>query len=122
MKTVIYNQGYNRVENYQIISIERAKLNRLLDEERRTIETLADSVKQQIETTQNLLLTDVQAIWNNIQNHSLIKTVQKRINILTDAYPQFLTQVETVRQRLKKRIIESLEIDKFTVQTSVVFC
>ncbi len=122
MKTVIYNQGYNCVENYQIISIERAKLNRLLDEERRTIETIADSVKQQIETTQNLSLTDVQAIWNNIQNHSLVKTVRKRINILTDAYPQFLTQVETARQRLKNQIIESLEIAKFTAQTATVFC
>lgn len=122
MKTVIYNQGYNRVENYQIISIERAKLNRLLDEERRTIETLADSVKRQIKNTQNLSLTDVQAVWNNIQNHSLVKTVRKRINILTDAYPQFLTQVETARQRLKKRIIESLEIAKFTAQSATVFC
>jgi hypothetical protein len=122
MKTVIYNQGYNRVENYQIISIERAKLNCLLDEERRTIQTLVNSVKRQIETTQNLSLTDVQTIWNNIQNHSLVKTVRKRINILTDAYPQFLTQVETVRQRLKKRIIESLEIAKFTAQTATVFC
>ncbi len=112
----------NRVENYQIISIERAKLNCLLNEERRTIETIADSVKQQIETTQNLSLTDVQAIWKNIQKHSLVETVRKRINILTDAYPQFVNQVETARQRLKKRIIESLEIAKFTAQTSAVFC
>ncbi|MGI8542930.1 MAG: hypothetical protein ACR2MD_05560 [Aridibacter sp.] len=122
MKTVVYHQGYNRVENYQIISIERAKLNRLLEEERRITQTLAGSVKRQIETAQNLSFTDVQTIWNNIQNHTLVKAVRKRINILTDAYPQFLTQVETARRRLKKQIIESLEIAKFTAQTSAVFC
>lgn len=44
MKTQVYNQGYNRIENYQIIFIERAKLNRLLDEERRITQTLAGSL------------------------------------------------------------------------------
>ncbi len=122
MRTVIYHEGYNRVENHQIISIERAKLNRLLDEERRIIETLAHSIKQKVETVKNLSLIDVQAIWDNIQNHSLVETTRKRISILTDAYPQFLTQVETAYKRLKKRIIESLEVAKFTAHTGAVCC
>lgn len=122
MRTVIYHQGYNRVENHQIISIERAKLNRLLDEEQRIIETLAHSIRRQVEIVKNLSLIDVPAIWDNIQNHSLVETIRKRISILTEAYPQFLTKVETVRQFLKKRIIESLEIAKFAAQTSAVFC
>lgn len=114
MKTQVFNQGYNRIENYQIISIERAKLNRLLDEERHITQTLADSLKRQIENMQNLSFSDAQTIWKIIQKHSLIKSVRKRINILTDAYPQFLIQGETAHQRLKKKIIESLEFAKLT--------
>ena len=49
MRTVVFNQGFNRVEHHQIISLERAKLNRLLDEERRFTETLIASVKREIE-------------------------------------------------------------------------
>lgn len=120
MKTVVFNQGYNRIENYQIISIERAKLNRLLDEERRIIETLVGSVKRQIETAFDLSIADVRVIWNNIENHLLVKTVRKQINVLTDAYPQFQTQVETAYERLKKRIIEMLETAKLTAQTAAV--
>ena len=61
-------------------------------------------------------------IWNSIRNHSLVKNVRNRISVLTDAYPQFLSQVETMRQSLKKKIIESLEIVKFTAQTAAVCC
>ena len=121
MKSQVYIQGYNRIENYQIISIERTKLNRLLDEERRIIETLAGSLKRQIEIVLNVSFEDVQTIWNNIESHSLVKTVRKQINILTDAYPQFQKQVETGRERLKKRIIEMLETAKLTAQTAAVF-
>lgn len=120
MKTVVFNQGYNRIENYQIISIERAKLNRLLDEECRIIQTLAGSVKRQIETALNLSFADVKTIWNNIENHSLVKTVRKQINVLTDAYPQFQRQVETAYEQLKNRIIEMLETAKLTAQTAAV--
>ena len=121
MKTVVFREGYNRIENHQIISIERAKLNRLLDEERRIIETLAGSLKRQIETVLNVSFTDVQAVWNNIESHSLVKTVRKQINVLTDAYPQFQTQVKTAYERLKKRIIEMLETAKLTAQTAAVY-
>lgn len=122
MKTQVYNQGYNRIENYRIISIERAKLNRLLDEERRITQTLAASLKNQIETALILSFPDAQMIWNRIRNHALVKKVRNRISLLTDAYPQFLSQVETMRERLKKNIIESLEIAKFTAQTAAICC
>ena len=119
MKTVVFNQGFNRVEHHQIICLERAKLNRLLDEERRITETLAGSIKRKIEAAPNLL-TDLQMAWNKIQNHAFLKTVRERINLLTDAYPQFAGQVETARQRLKNRILESLEIAKFIARTTTV--
>lgn len=122
MKTQVYNQGYNRIENYQIISIERAKLNRLLDEERRITQTLAGSLKRQIENALDLSCADLQMIWNSIRNHALVKNVRNRISLLTDAYPRFLSQVETMRERLKKKIIESLEIVKFTAQTAAICC
>jgi plasmid maintenance system antidote protein VapI len=120
MRTVVFNQGFNRVEHHQIICLERAKLNRLLDEERRITETLAAAIKRQIEAAPNLT-ADAQAVWNDIQNHSLVKAARERINLLTDAYPQFFNQVETARQRLKKRIIESLEIAKSIALTAAVF-
>lgn len=117
MRTVVFNQGFNRVEHHQIVCLERAKLNRLLDEERRIIETLASAIKRQIEAAPKLI-ADVQTAWKDIQNHSLVKAVRERINLLTDAYPQFLNQVETARQRLKKRILDWLEIAKSTARTA----
>jgi plasmid maintenance system antidote protein VapI len=119
MKTVVFNQGFNRVEHHQIICLERAKLNWLLDEERRITETLAGSVKRQIEAAPNLI-TDLQTAWNEIQNHLFLKAVRERINLLTDAYPQFLIQVETARQRLKKRIIDALDMTKHLARTATV--
>lgn len=119
MRTVVFNQGFNRVEHHQIICLERAKLNRLLDEERRVVETLAGSVKRQIETAPKLF-TDVQTAWSEIQNHSLVRSIRERIDLLTDAYPQFLNQVENARQRLKKKILDALEIDKFAAQAATI--
>jgi len=119
MKTVIFNQGFNRVEHNQIICLERAKLNRLLGEERRITETLAGSIKRQIEAAPNIL-TDLQTAWNEILNHALVKAVRERINLLTDAYPQFAGQVETARQRLQKRILDALDIAKHLAQAAAV--
>lgn len=120
MRTVIFNQGFNRVEHHQIVSLERAKLNWLLDEERRVIETLGRSIKRQIEDAPKLF-TDVRIAWNDIQNHSLVRSLSERINLLTDAYPQFLNQVENARQRLKKKILDALEITKSAAQMAVAF-
>jgi plasmid maintenance system antidote protein VapI len=119
MRTVVFNQGFNCVEHHQIVCLERAKLNRLLDEERRITETLAGSLKRQIEAAPNLL-RDLQTAWNEIQNHALVKAVRERINFLTDAYPQFLNQVEIARQRLKNKILELLDIAKYLVRTATV--
>ena len=119
MRTVVFNQGFNRVEHHQIICLERAKLNRLLDEERRVVETLAGSVKRQIETAPKLF-TDVQTAWSEIQNHSLVRSIRERINLLTNAYPQFLNQVENACQRLKKKILDALEIAKSAAQTAAI--
>lgn len=121
MRTIVFNQGFNRVEHHQIICLECAKLNRLLDEERRITETLAASVKRRIETTAPKSVADVQTVWEDIQNHSLLKAARERINLLTHAYPQFLNQVETARQRLKKRIIEALEIAKYSALMTAVY-
>ena len=118
MRTVVFNQGYNRVEHHQIICIERSKLNRLLDEERRITEILARAMKRQIQAAPDCS-GGAQAVWNSIQNHSLVKAVRERINLLTDAYPQFLNQVETTRRRLKRRIIDWLDVAKFTARAGV---
>lgn len=109
MNTIVFNQGFNRVEHHQIICLERAKLNRLLDEERRITEMLARSIKRQFETAPNILLAEVQKVWNNIQNHSRVLVVRERIVLLTDAYPQFLRQVETVRDEIKRKILGILQ-------------
>jgi len=66
MRTVVFNQGFNRVEHHQIISLERAKLNRLLDEERRFTETLIASIRREIEAGA-WGLPSFEIVWNKIQ-------------------------------------------------------
>ncbi len=121
MRTVIFNQGFNRVEHHQIICLERAKLNRLLDEERRIIVALAGAIKRQIETAPKQLFADAQTVWNDIQNHSLLKSVRRRINLLTEAYPQFSGQVEAARERMKERILDALEIANSIARAAVAY-
>lgn len=112
MRTVVFSQGFNRVEHHQIICLERAKLNRLLDEERRFTETLIESAKREIEARPQIL-TSFETIWRNIQNHELKRDVRRRIDCLTDAYPQFLRQVETARARLLKKAIAVIEAARY---------
>lgn len=102
MRTVIFNQGFNRIESHNIIRLEHAKLNRLLDEERRVIESFASTVKRKIEAAPHRLF-DVNMTWNQIQNHTFLQSLRKKINLLTDAYPQFSSQVAAVRARLQNR-------------------
>lgn len=119
MNTVIFSQGFNRVEHRQITYLERAKLNRLLDEERRVVETLAHSIRKQFESASNHLLADVETVWDNIENHSFVKTLRERISLLTDAYPQFLRQVEVVRDAIKRKTLAILKAFGTENQTSL---
>lgn len=108
MRTVIFYQGFNRIENRNIIRLEHAKLNRLLGEERRVIERLVESVKLRIEAAQYRLF-DVGAVWNELQNHSIVRTLRQKIDLLTDVYPQFLSQVEKMRRRLEEIVKDRLK-------------
>lgn len=108
MKTVVFNEGFNRVEHHQIISLERAKLNRLLDEERRFTENLIASMKREIEAGAQML-PSFEIVWNKIQNHAVLQNVRRRIDCLTDAYPQFLQQVNAVRASLREKAFAALE-------------
>ena len=108
MRTVVFNQGFNRVEHHQIISLERAKLNRLLGEERRFTETLIASMRREIEAEARGL-PSFEIVWSKIQNHAVLQNVRRRIDCLTDAYPQFLQQVNTVRARLREKAFAALE-------------
>lgn len=115
MKAQVFNQGFNRVEHHQIISLERAKLNRLLDDERRLTETLIASLSREIEAGTRML-PSFEAVWNKIQNHSLVQNIRRRIDCLTDAYPQFLQQVNRVRQSLREKAKASLEAARLAIQ------
>ncbi len=115
MRTVIFNQGFNRVEHRQIISLERAKLNRLLDEERRFTQTLIESAKREIEAGARIL-PSFETVWNKIQNHDLVKNVRRRIDCLTDAYPQFLQQVVAVRASLREKAKAFVEAARSMIQ------
>ena len=108
MRTVIFNQGFNRVEHHQIILLERAKLNRLLGEERRFTETLIASAKREIAAGARGL-PSFEIVWSKIQNHTVLQNVRRRIDCLTDAYPQFLQQVNAVRTRLREKAFAALE-------------
>lgn len=118
MKQQVFNHGFNRIEHRQIINLERAKLNRLLDEERRIVETLIHSAKTEFEIKPQIL-ESVQAIWNSVANHRLVREIRRRVDCLTDAYPQFLRQVETARARLQERFFASLNAARYAAQISV---
>lgn len=115
MKSQVFNQGFNRVEHHQIISLERAKLNRLLDEERRFTETLIAAAKREIEAGTRTLLS-FEIVWNKIQNHAVLQNVRRRIDCLTDAYPQFLQQVNAVRARLREKAYAAVEATRMAIQ------
>lgn len=115
MRTVVFNQGFNRVEHHQIISLERAKLNRLLDEERRFTEALINSAKREIGARPQIL-PSFETIWNKIQNHDFVRNVRCRIDCLTNAYPQFLQQVAVVRARLREKAVAAIEAARFAIQ------
>lgn len=119
MRAVVYNQGFNRVEHHQIICLERAKLNRLLDEERRVTETLIESAKREIETRPQIL-PSLEMMWNKIQNHSIVRDIRRRIDCLTDAYPQFSQQVANVRARLREKAIAILEVARSSAQQTIL--
>jgi hypothetical protein len=115
MRTVVFNQGFNRVEHHQIISLERAKLNRLLDEERRFTETLIASIRREIEAGARGL-PSFETVWNKIQNHAVLQNVRRRIDCLTDAYPQFLQQVNAVRASLREKVFAAVEAARMAIQ------
>jgi hypothetical protein len=115
MRTVVFNQGFNRVEHHQIISLERAKLNRLLNEERRFTETLIARVRREIETGARSL-PSFEIVWNKIQNHDLVQNVRRRIDCLTDSYPQFLQQVNAFRASLREKACAALEAARMMIQ------
>ncbi len=115
MRNIVFNQGFNRVEHRQIISLERAKLNRLLDEERRFTETLIARVRREIEAGAQML-PSFEIVWNKIQNHAVMQNVRRRIDCLTDAYPQFLQQVNAVRARLREKAFAALEAARMAIQ------
>ena len=115
MRAQVFNQGFNRVEHHQIISLERGKLNRLLDEERRFTETLIARVGREIEAEARGL-PSFESVWNKIQNHTVLRNVHHRIDCLTDAYPQFLQQVKAFRARLREKAIAAIERARLAIQ------
>ncbi len=119
MRTVVYNQGFNRVEHHQIICLERAKLNRLLDEERRVTETLIESARREIKTRPQIL-PSLEVMWNKVQNHSIVRNLRRRIDCLTDAYPQFSQQVANARARLREKAIAILEAARSAAQQTIL--
>lgn len=115
MKTIVFNHGFNRVEHRQIINIERAKLNHLLNEERRIVENLTKSAQTEIQINPQILRS-VEAVWKRIANHRLVREIRRRVDCLTDAYPQFLRQVETVRTRLQEKFFAIINEGRFAAQ------
>ena len=119
MRTVIFNQGFNRIESQNIIRLEHAKLNRLLNEERRIFESFTQSAKKEVETNPRIL-AKVEEVWNHFSNHRVVQDIRRRIDCLIDAYPQFLRQVTNVRSRLQERFFAVLNAVRFAAQNSVL--
>lgn len=119
MRTVIYNQGFNRIESQNIIRLEHAKLNCMLDEERRIFENFTQSAKKEVEANPRIL-ANVEEVWNHFSNHRVVQEIRRRIDCLIDAYPQFLRQVTNVRSRLQERFFAVLNAVRFAAQNSVL--
>lgn len=119
MRTVIYNQGFNRIESQNIVRVEHAKLNSLLDEERRIFESFTQSAKKEVETNPRILV-DVEGVWNRFSNHRVVQEIRRRIDCLVEAYPQFLRQVERVRSRLQERFFAVLNTIRYAAQNSIL--
>ena len=118
MKTIVFNQGFNRIEHHQIVCLERAKLNRLLDSMRRLTQILIDSARREIKARPQFL-PSLEMIWNKLENHDSMRQIRRRIDYLTDAYPQFLQQVSEARTRLREKAIAVLEAARFAAQKAV---
>ncbi len=118
MRTIVFDQGYNRVEYRNIVQLERVKLNQLLTEERRLIETLTRSAEKIIKSKPQILV-DTKVIWRNIINHRLVQDVRRRLDCLTDAYPQFVQQVNAVRDSIKERFFVAINAVRYSAQVSI---
>ena len=119
MRTLVYNQGFNRIESQNIIRLEYAKLNRLLDEERRIFKNFTQSAKKEVEANPRIL-ANVEEVWNRFSNHRIVQDIRRRIDCLIDAYPQFLRQVTNVRSRLQERFFAVLNAVCYAAQNSVL--
>lgn len=119
MRTLVYNQGFNRIESQNIIRLEYAKLNRLLDEERRIFKNFTQSAKKEVEANPRIL-ANVEEVWNRFSNHRIVQDIRRRIDCLIDAYPQFLRQVTNVRSRLQERFFAVLNAVRYAAQNSVL--
>ncbi len=118
MRTIVFDQGFNRFEYRNIVQLERVKLNHLLTEERRIIEMLTRSAEKTIKSKPQIL-ADTKFIWRNILNHRLVRDVRCRLDCLTDAYPQFVQQVKAVRALIKERFFAAMDAIRYAAQVSI---
>jgi hypothetical protein len=61
-------------------------------------------------------LPGFETVWNKIQNHAILQNVRRRIDCLTDAYPQFLQKVNAVRARLREKAFAAVEAARMAIQ------
>jgi len=118
MRTEVFCQGYNRIEDRRIMQVERARLNQLLTKERRVIEILIRSAGQKVRS-KLALQVDVKVIWRNIITHNTVQNIRRRLDHLTKDYPQFREQVLNFRNRIKEKFIEELEAVRQAVHLSL---
>lgn len=118
MRTIVFHQGFNRVEARCILQVERARLNNLLTEERRLIERLTLSAQRSVESRPQIL-PDAKLIWRKIINHPLVIEIRCRLDRLTSAYPQFAERVQAVRSLVKERFLSIIERFRSHLQAAV---
>lgn len=109
MATRIYDEcGQNKTEMRCIQNIERSKLLNLLERERKLTSFLAEHHAELILQNPARPIDQIETIIASIGNHPEIKETDQRINNILDAYTDFKSFSDQIRDRTKTAAVDKL--------------
>lgn len=120
MTTRIYDEcGQNKSEMRCIKNIERSKLLKLLERERRLTNFLTEHHAELILQNPGRPIEQIETVIAFIGKHPEIRETDQRINNILDAYDDFKTFSEQIRERTKAAAFDRLESVRRFVRASV---
>lgn len=110
MKTRIYDGcGANRTEMNCIRQIEKSKLMTLLERERRLTSFLTEHHAEIILKSPNRLIESADAYLAHIAGHPEVREADNRISNILDAFGEFKSFADSIRERTRTVAFEKLE-------------